>query len=311
MSKSTRSHMAKKMPGSDVFFQSSAFNSRIYAMYRQWLQSLALNRFRWENLPPTCDERYLEYCLATNGMASIATFGDTGIPYALQAVPSSIPNAYDRYDTWTALGQNGFSYDASVASGVLVWDNRLRLPLFDALDVFARRLTAIDRTLDINMLQQRTPFIITGPQEKKADIANVMKQIAGGEPAIVGYSSLAELIHVEAINTGVPCITSEINAAKSQLWNEIYRFLGIDAINAKKERLITDEADVQTQPSELMALDPLTARREACDAYNDLFATTLVAQYGPLDVYWRRDTETDNFDFYTDARIREEADNDD
>lgn len=304
MSKSKRSHYAK-MPGSDVFWQSAAFNSRIYEMYRQWLLSLAVNRFKWVNLPPTVDERYLELQLCLEGVASLATFADTGILYGLQAVPSAQPNAYDRYDNWRALGQNGFTYDASTATGVLVWDNRMRLPVAGALDVFARRLTAIDRTLDINMLQQRTPFIITGPQEKVADITNVFKQIAGGEPAIIGYSSLAELIKVEAVSTGVPCIAADINNAKTQIWNELYRFLGIDALNQKSERLITSEADVQTEPSELMALDPLTARREACDAYNDLFSSTFVAQYGPLDVVWRRDWESDNFDFDNDRIVSE------
>ena len=71
MSKSKRKHY-EKMPGSDVYFQSAAFNIRVYEMYRQWLISLALNRFKWLNLPASCDERYLEWCLFFNGMATLA-----------------------------------------------------------------------------------------------------------------------------------------------------------------------------------------------------------------------------------------------
>lgn len=292
MGKSHAAFKRKNMPGSDHYFQSADFNSRIYSMYMQWLQALALNRFKWVNLPATCDERYLELSLFYNGVATIAHPEDApAMMVSLQANVSQYPDIYDNPVAWDAFAANGWTFPVTRANGVTVFENRMRLPLLGALEVFARRLTAVDRTLDINMLQQRTPFLVTGPQEAAMDIANVLKQIAGGEPAIAGLSSL-NTIDVKALNTGVPCIAADINLAKTHIWKDVYRFLGIDAISEKSERLISTEADVQTEPSQLMALDPLTARRAACKEYNEHFQPD-----APLDVVWNHDNASDNYDF--------------
>ena len=56
----------------DNYFQSSAWNQRTYAMYRNWIYAIALTRFKWVNLPPTCNERYLEWTLLNQGVATIA-----------------------------------------------------------------------------------------------------------------------------------------------------------------------------------------------------------------------------------------------
>lgn len=309
MSKSTKKHY-EKMLGTDQFFQSAAFNQRTFDMYRQWLTAMALNRFKWLNLPPGVSERMLEQTLYYNGVATISEMtaeGEgTGLVYGLQAVTRQMPDAQDNYNSWTSQGVNGFSYDSSSANGVLIWDNRQRLPIAGVVDLYARRLANIDRTLDINMMQQRTPYIVTGPQGKELDIANVLKSIAGGEPAVVGYENLTNLIKVDAIKTGVPCIAQDINTAWTMVWNNALRFLGMGGINEKAERLVTMEAETQNEPAELMALDPLTARREACDAYNEIFAGTLVRAYGELSCVWRQDCESNAYNWRNDPILRSE-----
>lgn len=303
MSKSHTAYKRKRCPTNDEFFQSAEFNNRCYLMYRQWLESIAVNRFKWVNLPVTCDERYIELNLYFQGVATIAhPEGAPDLWYSLQAAPTQQPNCYDNPKSWTCLGQDGTNFSADPTTGVIIYDNRMRLPLESHLSMFARRLAEYDRTLDVNMLQQRTPFIITGPREKEMDVINVVKQIAGGEPAIVGYDNLTDLIHVDAIHTNVPCLASEIQTAKHNLWNDVYRLLGINTVNEKSERLIADEVNIQNTPSELMALDPLTARREACEAFNETFHPVR-----PLQVYWRKDWEGDTFDVNNDPMIASEA----
>lgn len=302
MGKSHAAH-ARKMNWSDKYFQSAGFNERIYLMYRQWLLSLACNRFKWINLPSSCDERYLELALLFNGCATLAHPDDMpSLMVSLNVVQHGLPDLYDYPTEWEAFAKNGYRFDVNPTNGVIVYDNRLRMPLLGSLEVIARRLASIDRTLDINMLQQRTPFLITGPQESAMDIANVMKQIAGGEPAIAGLSSLINDIDVRALNTGVPCLAADINLAKTQIWKDAYRLLGIDAVSEKAERLITSETDVQTAPSELMALDALGARRAACKAYNEKFQPA-----EPLGVVWNTDIQSDNYEFSNSMAKRAEA----
>lgn len=308
MGKSRRAHYSK-MAGSDVFFQSATFNQKIYEMYRHWMLSMALNRFKWINLPASCDERYLEYTLFFNGMATIAfPKGHPDLVYSTQAVYAGPPNLYDNPTKWESIGNNGWRFRVSNANGVIVFDNRMRLPIAGHLDMFARRLTTIDRTFDINMLQQRTPFIVTGPQEKKNDIANVMKQIAGGEPAVAGFDALLNDIHVKVISTGVPCIADQIDAGKRAIWNDIYQFLGVKSVEQKTERMISSEVEAQTAPTELTSLDPLNARREAADAWNRRFYRIAGrADQKPLEVVWATDYRSDNFDMQNNEKERANA----
>lgn len=310
MTKSRRKHY-EKMPASDAFFQSAAINQATFNLYRQWITSLAMNRFKWENLPASCDERYLEWVLFYNGMATIAfPKGHPELVYTTQMSYAGAPNIYDNPMKWQSIGNNGWNFNVTKQNGVVVFDNRQRLPMAGHVDLYARRLTVYDRTLDINMLQQRTPYIITGPQEKKADIANVMKQIAGGEPAIAGYSQLTENIKVEAISTGVPCLAAEIDAAKRSLWDDIYRFLGIPSVENKTERMITNEVESQNASSTLTALDPLNTRREAADAWNRLtYHTAARADAKPVEVVWNTDYLTDNFEITHNYKMIAGADN--
>lgn len=304
MAKSKAAYERKRASAGGELFQSAVFNDRTYRMYRQWIESLAVNRFKWINLPETCDERFLETTLFYNGCATIAHPKDApALVYSTQAAPSQAPNVYDNPTKWQSIGANGWQFDVTNDNGVIIYDNRLRLPMAGNCDLFARRLTEIDRTLDINMLQQRTPFIITGPQEKEFDIANVLKQIAGGEVAIAGYDSLVENVKIDAIQTGVPCIASDIGVAKTQIWNDVYRFLGFSTVSNKPERMVTEEASTQVQQSEMMALDPLNARREACRAWN-----AMNPDDPPIDVVWATDWQSDAYEYMNNPMLRGDED---
>ena len=56
----------------ELYWQTGDYNSRLFWTFRAQIMALALNRYKWINLPPTCDERYLEMILLTQGLASIA-----------------------------------------------------------------------------------------------------------------------------------------------------------------------------------------------------------------------------------------------
>ena len=48
---------------------SAVLNNQTYLMYYNRLKELALNLFKWINLPDTIDERYLELTLYEQGQA--------------------------------------------------------------------------------------------------------------------------------------------------------------------------------------------------------------------------------------------------
>ena len=293
---------------SDLYWQSASFTNRMYNMYRNQILSLALTRFEWHNLPPTCNARFLEWTLLTQGQATISFPKDQeGVFYSTQVTWQGAPNIYDNPPRWLSIGNNGWRFSAGPTQGVVVWDNLLRMPILDAIDLMARELTDLSRTEQINRLHQKTPYILTGPQDKKIDMTNLWKQIAGGEPAVIGTDGLSQ-IEVSAIKTDVPYLASEIDAAIQNCWTRIYQLLGIDSLPFKQERQVEDEIISQQTPSSVQALGFLAARREAAETLNERFEQYLTE---PITVTMREDWETDNFDMTHNIKDRIEAEDGD
>jgi hypothetical protein len=59
-------------PRNGMHWQTADINERTYYYYIDIISRIAMSRFRWLNLPKTCDERFLERCLCYQGVATIA-----------------------------------------------------------------------------------------------------------------------------------------------------------------------------------------------------------------------------------------------
>lgn len=274
------------------YWQSGATNQQTYIYYVDIMLKMAMSRFRWLNLPPTCDERYLELTLITQGMATIAYPRKMrGTFLSLQCVPQGKPNMYDRPSKWLAMGQNGTKYSCGRDNGVVVFDNETRFPLMTGIQLYANELTHLRITRRMNRLHQQIPFIMTGPQEKRQDMANMFKQVAGGEPAILATDDIQQ-IDYEALTTGVQFLGEELAVDEQNVWSRIYTMLGIKNTTMKQERQTEDEIRAQKAPTELVALSALDERRKAADELNARFGAYLTA---PIKVVWAQDNESENY----------------
>ena len=290
-----------------MLWQAGNVQQAEYMMYRQWLHTMALNRFKWLNLPASVDERFLEWVLFHNGMATIACDPATpSVPMGMQAVMQGSPNCYNNMSAWMALGANGIKvFNCTPQTGVVIYDNAYRNPIVSSLDIIAQRLSNLDRTMDVNLGAQRKPVLFCAPQTKVNDIVNLYRQVETGEPVVIGYDSLKDLVDkgVSSIDPKVPLIVPELTVVQTYIMNQAYRLMGIPTIDEKRECLISDEVNSQSNPSDLMALDPLTARRKACKEWNQLHP-----ELEPIDVVWRSDNESDNYDYKNNLMIQNDGD---
>ncbi len=269
------------------FWQSAWMNDMAFRTYRLWILTLAVNRYKWINLPTTCDARWLEQTLALEGIATISTPKGGSLWTSTQAVADGSPNIYGTPRRWRSFGVDGFGYDVDPSNGVLIYATQLRTPFpVGAIDMYARRLADLDRAADINIQHQKRPWLITAPQEKVQDLVNVYKQAAGGEPAILGLKGLTSEIDVQAFGTPVPLILTDLSEERRRIWNEIYTMLGVQNITWKAERQIEDEVKTEKEPSDLMALDGLQSRRETgVYPLRERFG----ADFSEVDVVWNSD----------------------
>lgn len=284
-----------------MYWESAAYNARVLRMFREQILALAISRFEWRGLPKTCDARYLEWTLLTRGFATIASPPKMpGVLYSTQAAQTGIPNVYDNPVTWQSYGNNGWQFDVSMRTGVLVWDNMLRIPIWDWMQIYAAELTDIMRTMQVNRVHVKQPIIFKGDRRRKMDLVNIFKQVAGYEPAIIATDAM-DSIETDVMSTGVPFLGKELNEALNNTWAQVYTMLGIPNLAFKAERQIQDEVKTHEAPVELMALYPLKARRQACDRLNELFGDILDE---PISVTWATDYQSNNHELQTDIGKR-------
>ena len=290
--------------GNWEYWQSASANQRTYMYYVDIITKMALSRFRWINLPPTCDERYLEMTLVTQGIASIAFPRKMeGTFLSLKCAQQGQPNMYDRPIRWLAIGQNGSRYSCDAKNGVVVFDNETRYPLMAGIQLYANELTHLRLTRRMNRMHQQIPFILTGPQERRQDMVNLFKQVAGGEPAILATDDIQQ-IGYEAMSTGVEFIGEQLAVDEQNIWSRIYTMLGLTNTTMKQERMTEDEIRAQKAPSELVLESCLIERRKAARELNDRFGAYLKA---PIEVVMRQDNESQNWNLAHNVKSQLEA----
>lgn len=293
----------------EMYWQTAGYNTQMFMAYRQQIIKLAMNRFKWINLPKTCDERYLEMILLYQGIATIAYPRKLkGTFFSTQVAQMSPPNIYDNPTKWQSIGNNGWRFRVGPSrfegKGVIIWDNRARYPLMQMIDMWAMELVDIRRTKQINRMHVKTPFLITCPPEQELQAENIFKQISGGEPAIITTNGISN-INVDVVKTDVPFLGDELTAEEINTWAQIYQTLGIQNLTYKAERMVQDEVNKRDEPSNLIALDGLNCRREACEKLNDRFGEYLEA---PIDCVWAKDNDSDNYNFEHNIQEQIEAD---
>lgn len=279
----------------DHFWESSSYNFRAYQKNLDMLLSLAMNRFRWINLPETCDERFLEMMLHRNGLATLSFKADepTRILTTLSAAVEGEYNMYGLPVKWRAVGYDGLTdYDVTDENGELCYYSFSRTCPWNALEIYARKMAHYERTEDVNLTQQMNPHIFIAPQEKKLELTNLVKQIQGGEPAILGDTGLLKLVeNVKTLELQVPLITEELARSHQNVLNQALLYLGIPHLAFEKgERMIEDEARANTAPTNIMLLDCLNARRQFARKCNRKFGLE-------IDVVFNDDFESYNFNY--------------
>lgn len=282
--------------GKKLYWQSGELNLWWRQFFRKQLIQLALARFNWINLPKTCDSRYLEMQLLFQGMATLAQpKGAPGQFLSLKAVPEGI-NMYGNPPKWRAQGDDGSDFTCDSSNAVMIYDNMLRAPMAGAFNLLAFEMADIMRTKQINRQHCKTPFVFTADQQYRQQLQQLYHSISDNEPAIVTTRGL-QGIDVNAIQTGVAFMGKELQEDLMATWNMAFTFLGISNLPFKSERQTADEVKDYGQPTELLTLNPLSCRRQACDKFNDRFGTLVYGRETPkrLQCVWNEDYESDTY----------------
>lgn len=264
------------------FFDSASMNNRTYSRYLVQLTELAISMFEWEGLPDSIDSRFLELILFTEGKAvwfRDAEMGMDGDYLVLQCAYSGPWNVYRVPIRRRAFAPNGYHRNLTIDDSVIIWNNMLRMNTYPTVELFARRLWDLDRTIDVNCRAQKTPVLIQSSEQQRLTMLNLYQQYDGNAPYIFGDNNL-DVNGLKVLKTDAPYVGDKLYQLKTQIWNEALTFLGISNLNIqKKERLVSDEVTRSLGGTIASRYSRLHAREMACDEINKMFGLNISVKY--------------------------------
>ena len=278
------------MPRRKTNFSESLFqNNNQYGMYLERLTELAVSMFEWKNLPDTCDERFLELTLFTNGYAvffedeDLSRTGlsdsDNGSYLALPVATNGRWNVYNIPMKRRAYASNGYNKVLDTNDSVMIYNNLLHTNSVNICRTYAKRLYNLDRIVDVNANAQKTPVLILANEQQRLTMLQVYQKWDGNEPVIFGDRDL-DMKLVQALRTDAPYIADKIQSLKTELWNEVLTYLGISNISfQKKERMISDEVLRNQGGTIASRYSRLNARRQSADQINKMFGLNIEVNF--------------------------------
>ena len=259
-------------------WESAEMNNRSFNHYFYSLAELAIGSIKWNGLPDSIDERFLEMCLFYDGM-SIFFRDDVLGELALQTMIGGNLDVYRVPKIRQAYAVNGYRKHLDEKDSVIIWNNITRTNSVEGVRMFARKLYEIDRTIDVNVKGQKTPLMIVCDENQRLTMKNLYQQYDGNEPFILGTPNL-DLKGIQVLQTGSPFISDKLMLLKQQTWNEALDWLGITSVTKeKKERLLTDEVSADMGSTVSFRNTRLMMRKQACEKINKMFDLNISVEY--------------------------------
>lgn len=268
------------------FWWTGKNNIRTDNMFFYQLLDMAINVFEWKNLPDEIDPRFIELVLINTGRIlffkdedMLNPDGDKGRYLMLRTAVGGTWSVYDVPNMRRAYASNGYQKTLDEKNSVIMYNNYLRMPDIWVIQQFAQRLYECQRTIDVNVIAQKTPVLIVCTDENRLTMKNIWQKYDGNEPMMMVDKSI-DLNAIKVLNMEAPYVASNLQNLKKEIFNECLTYLGIANIaSVKKERLISDEVTRNLGGTEVEKHVRLNARKEACEKINKMFGLNIDVEY--------------------------------
>lgn len=270
---------SKNLNGNRTDKQAKFENNLTYNIYLERLVNIAINMFKWENLPDTVSERFIETILCYKGY--MVYFNDDEIGNVCLACMAQAPlDIYNIPIYRTAYAPNGYKKKLDKNNSVLIYNNYLHTPTIVTLMEFASRIANIERTIDVNVKASKTPLVLQADDNILFTLKNIYEKYDGNSPVIFSDKNIINVNEaLKVFNTNVEFKADRLNALKFDYWHEALTFLGVNTTSDKKERLVRAEVTSAQNSVDAERFIMLNARKEACEKINKMFGTNIDVKF--------------------------------
>lgn len=276
-----------------------------YNIYFDYLVNLIINLIKYDNAPLTLDGRFLEYNLRSFGFCRVGgTDKDNIFVLKSNKHPEEVDTNQLGFLTDEPTIKNPFSTSEKfeklplitrtnfneLENGYLTISNKFSYFTIGTVGVFtdfklidrvAMTLAKIKATEIFNMNQMKIPYIVFTKNKNLTGI-NIWEQINQGVPVIQIDGDEMKNVNefVQTANLNVPDFLPTLKDAWNNEIDELLTMLGINNVGVdKKERLVANEANSNSQLIEASGNIYLEARNRQLELINEVFGTKITAEF--------------------------------
>ena len=242
-----------------------------------------LSMFDWEGLPESLPAVELEKLLQLNGFAVIAKY--EGKLYAFNAGFKG-QNVYNR-PTHAIISNPALNFNATLELDkdcVLIKNDDMQKGLTSVYDKYGQLLIENEITMLINDYNKRIPFTISASDDATiASAKTYLQKIIDGSIGVIGENKLFKSLNINQASTTSVTDFADLYGYHQFLTAELNNLIGLATNNnMKRERLTTNEIEVNKNASYPFTDNMLKNRQSAVEKINAIFGTDIQVNFNSI-----------------------------
>lgn len=252
----------------------------------------SLTMFEWQNLPDTLPAVELEKMLQINGYAIIAKY--KGDVYAFQGGFTG----QDMYNRPTKVIVNNpalkmnetYTIDEDC---IVIKNDDMKQGLIKIYEYFGQRLIENQITMLMTDYNLRMPFTISSSDDQTTQSAKeYLNKIIDGSLGVIGEQKLFKALSVTPTNTKQTASFADLYGYQQFIIAQLNNTIGLATNNnMKRERLTTNEIEINKNASYPLVDNMLRNRQTAVEQINKIFGLDITVGYSSI---WGTDNTNDS-----------------
>lgn len=247
------------------------------------ITNVALSRFKWKNLPPTCRSDILEMTLFFYGKALFMDDPELGFIHT----PVNLPGPFNVY--YESIKRDAYSFEYhktfTINDSVLIKANHSMFADYLTVWNYTPKIANCLRAIDVHTETLKRPFILVCPDKMVDSAKRMLKQIGDNEVAVMG-EKLGENGEIKLLSLPVQSNLQDMWANVKNYFNQVYSSLGVkNSYTEKRERMITSEAEGEGNAIRHSLEAALDERQRACDKINSMYGLNVSVEANEIEVF--------------------------
>lgn len=250
---------------------------QLRSMYTTYSLIRTQSMFKYNNLPDTIPQSFLELYLQCNGNCIIAKVNN-GL-YALTGGLGGEPNPYYFPTKYTVANpalklSNVYTIDKDC---VLIPNDSLYIGLLPLILKYSSQLSENDITLTIADINARITSLLSASDDKTYKSAlEYINQIQNGKLGVIAENALLDGIKAQPYSTTASNQITNLIEYHQYLKASLFNDLGLNAnYNMKRESINSGESQLNNDALFPLIDDMLNNRKKAIQKVNDMFGTDI------------------------------------